>query len=586
MKINLDFYKEKQESLMQIEEEILKIIRENEKEKYQELAENDGRLDVLQALSMLRKNIINWYPIEKESNVLEINANFGELTEELCEKANKVISIEKSLKKVKAIEKRLEKTANLEVIVGKLKNIELQEKFDYILINSLEEQELLIEDYLQFAKKYLKNDGTILFTTDNEFGLKTYHINCKETKDKKCISRNRIEEVLRKFDMKNYKFYYPLPDYKMPNVIFTDKHMPSSESILRDFTLYDENDILVFSEREKYKKILKEDKNLFKVFANSYLVEISAKDNKIEFVSFGNSRKEKYRMKTVMLEDVVYKQNVTEKGKEHLERIKENIRILKDLNINLLDSYDEDKIYSNLIRKEKTLDRVLIQKSEDGRNEEAIELIEKFVAEIKEKLYKEEEKEKTTVFEKYHIEVEEDMNNKLHYTAFGIFDLIFQNCFYIDDKFYFYDQEWMEENIPIEFITYRSINYLANSKSEINREELYKKFGIIEYIEIFEKLEKILQEKIKDEYIWKIHTLNNTTVKNIYDTQIHYKNLKELAEKQLLNEQESKKIEINQRDKKIKELTDKINYMKNSKSWKMTKVFRFLKRGMNNERKE
>lgn len=540
----------------------------------------------LTALSTLRKNIINWYPIKKEANVLEINANFGEITEELCEKANKVIAIEKSKEKAKAIEKKLKNVNNLEVIAGDLKDIELQEKFDYILINSLEEQELLLEDHLQFAKEYLKDDGTILFTADNEFGLKTYNINCENTENKRYISKNKIEEILKEFGMDNYKFYYPLPNYKTPNVIFTDKHLPTSENILRDLTLYNENDILVFDEREKYKKILKDNKELFKLFANSYLVEISAKNNKIEFVSFGNSRKEKYKMKTVMLEDVVYKQNITEKAKEHLERIKRNIDILKRLDVNLLDSYDEDKIYSKLVKEEKTLDRVLRQKYEEGKKEEAINLIEKFVSELKEKLCKEEKEQGVTVFEKYDIKVEETTNKKLHYIKFGIFDLIFQNCFYIDDKFYFYDQEWIEENIPIEFIIYRSINYLANSKVEINREELYKKFDILEYIEIFEELEKILQEEIKDDYIWQIHTLNNTTVKNIYDTLVHYRNLKELAERELVNEQESKKAEINIREQKIKELTDRINYMQNSKSWKITKVFRDLKKELTTKGKK
>lgn len=581
MKINLDFYEGEQENLTLIEKEIVKIIKENKKEDYPEIIEKDGRLELLQALSEIRKNIINWYPLKEKSNILEINANFGEITEELCEKADKVISIENSKQKADAMRKRLEDICNLEVIVGKLEKITLQEKFDYILINGLEEQDLLLEDYLQFAKRYLKDDGTILFTTDNQFGLKTYNVNCEKVENKKYISKNKIEEILHQYNLNNYKFYYPLPNYKTPNVIFTDKNLPSSESILRDLTLYNKNDVVVLDERKKYKEILKEDVELFKFFANSYLVEISKENNKIEFVSFGNSRKEQYRIKTVMLEDKVYKQNVSEKGKEHLDDIKRNIQILKKLNINILDDYDDNTIFSKLIREE-TLDEVLIHKWEEGKKEEFILLIEKFINEIQKKLKKEDNSKTENIFERYNIEVKEDSNNKLNYVKYGLYDLIFQNCFYIDHEFYFYDQEWMEENVPIEFIIYRAINYLANSKMEINREELYIKFDLLEYIPIFEKLETILQEQIKDNYIWKVHAMNNMTVKNIYDTQVHYKNLKEQAEQQLLSE----KMEIKIRDEKIKELTDELNYMKNSKSWKMTKVFRYLKKNMNNERKD
>lgn len=581
MKINLDFYEGEQENLTLIEKEIVKIIKENKKEDYPEIIEKDGRLELLQALSEIRKNIINWYPLKEKSNILEINANFGEITEELCEKADKVISIENSKQKADAMRKRLEDICNLEVIVGKLEKITLQEKFDYILINGLEEQDLLLEDYLQFAKRYLKDDGTILFTTDNQFGLKTYNVNCEKVENKKYISKNKIEEILHQYNLNNYKFYYPLPNYKTPNVIFTDKNLPSSESILRDLTLYNKNDVVVLDERKKYKEILKEDVELFKFFANSYLVEISKENNKIEFVSFGNSRKEQYRIKTIMLEDKVCKQNVSEKGKEHLDDIKRNIQILKKLNINILDDYDDNTIFSKLIREE-TLDEVLIHKWEEGKKEEFILLIEKFINEIQKKLKKEDNSKTENIFERYNIEVKEDSNNKLNYVKYGLYDLIFQNCFYIDHEFYFYDQEWMEENVPIEFIIYRAINYLANSKMEINREELYIKFDLLEYIPIFEKLETILQEQIKDNYIWKVHAMNNMTVKNIYDTQVHYKNLKEQAEQQLLSE----KMEIKIRDEKIKELTDELNYMKNSKSWKMTKVFRYLKKNMNNERKD
>ena len=585
MKINLNFYKEKEEDLTQIEKEIIQKIHENEEEKYQEIIEKDGRLDILQALSIIRKNIINWYPFKENSNILEINTNFGEITSELCTKAIKVISIEKSKQKSEAVSKRLKNIKNLEIIVGNLNDIFLTEKFDYIFINGIEEHEYFLEKYLEFAKKYLKDGGTILFTTDNEFGLKTYNINCENLNNKRNISKNHIKNVLKKLDLNNYKFYYPLPNYKTPNVIFTEKHMPSQESILRDLTLYDKNDILVFDERKKYKEILKEDMKLFELFANSYLVEISDEDNKIEFISFGNSRKEKYRMKTVILENIVYKQNVDEKGKEHLEQIKENIKILKKSNINILDSYEEDKINSKLIRKEKSLDKVLINKFQEGKKEEFISLIEKFILEIREKLEKEDNKDIITVFEKYGIEIDDNMNSKFHYVKYGIYDLIFQNCFYIDNKFYFYDQEWMERNVPIEFIIYRSINYLANLNIEINREELYTKFNIAEYIQIFDKLEDILQEQIKDNFIWKMHASNNTTIKNVYDTQIHYKNLKAQAEIDLLKEQKAKKEEIEIRDKKISDLTKELNGIKNSRSWKATKIFRDIRETMNGERK-
>ena len=564
----------------EIQNTIIKYINEYNKEDYTKVIEKDDRIEVLYALSDIRENIINWYPFKENSTILEIGADFGQLTGFLCKNAAKVVSLEVSEEKRKAIAKRCEEFENL-ILVENIEEIE--EKFDYIIIENFNED---LERSIKSFGKNSNDNTTILFMVNNKYGLRSFDgIIDKEKNEQNRYSKKMIENILKKVGIQNYKFYYPLPNYKLPNVIFTDEHLPSEESIQRDFTLYDKKDILLFDEREKYKEILKEDKELFKFFANSYLVEISKEDNKVEFVSFGNSRKEKYRMQTVIIEDIVYKQNVNNDGKKHIEEIKENIDILKKLNVNMLDSYDESKIYSKLIRNEKSFDKVLIK--EFAENEEyALTLINKFFTEIKEKLCANNEKVEKNIFEKYNVNIEANKNDKLHYTPYGIFDLIFQNCFYINGEFYFYDQEWKEENIPVEFIFFRSINYLANSNSSIDRKKIYIKFGIIEYVDEFEKLEGVLQEKIKDNFMWKIHATNNITVKNVYDTLVHYKNLKAISEQELKNEKESKRVEIEIREQKIKELTDELNYMKNSKSWKMTKIFRDLKRNKRNERKE
>ncbi len=582
MKINCDFYEEQADV---IDEEIVHIIEEYNQEEYSKVIEGNDRIDVLYALSNIRKNLISWYTFNKNEDILEVNTNFGELTEELCLKAKQVISIEKSLKKANAVKSRLEKTKNLEIVVGNLNKIKLNKKFGYIIINGVEENDFTLGEYLEFCKKYLKDNGTILFTCDNKFGIRNTNVNCnRDTSNINNMSKKEIEEILKEYNFNNYKFYYPLPNYKVPNVIFTDKHLPNTESILRDLTLYDKNEVIVVDEREKYKEIINENKELFPFFANSFLVEITSNDNKVEFVSFSNSRKEKYRVKTIMYSDIVLKQYADKAAKSHFENIKKNIKILKKKNVDMLDTFDDDIIYSRLI-KEESLDKVLIEMFKAGKDEEAFKLIDKFINEIKNKLGETKEKVKTTIFKKYNIEISDELNSKLNYIKYGFFDIIFQNCFYIDNKFYFYDQEWMEENIPFEFIVYRSINYIANSNIKINRKNLYDKFKITEYLEVFDKLEFILQEEIKDKNIWNIHAANNTTVKNIFDTQTHYKNLKDFAEINLENERISKAKEISDRDKIIKDLTRELDSIKKSKYWKIIKLFSKKSKG-SKERKD
>ena len=173
MKINLDFYKEKQEELLPIDEKIIKIIEENEKEEYEKIIKKDLKLEIILALSEIRENILNWYPIKENATILEIEPNYGEITGLLCKKALKVVGIESNLEKAKAIEKRYKNQENLEIIVGNIENVNVEEKFDYItLIGTIENLNKIfkgtVEEYIEILKKYLKEDGKIILAVDNK----------------------------------------------------------------------------------------------------------------------------------------------------------------------------------------------------------------------------------------------------------------------------------------------------------------------------------------------------------------------------------------------------------------------------------
>ena len=547
-----------------------------------------------ESLSIINKNIINWYPWKENSKILEINANSGELTEELSCHADKVVAIEENKDKYKELQEKCQKLQNVKLVSDKLEDIELGENFDYILINSIKESQTL-EKILDYANKYINESGILLILLDNKFGLATF--NCKweeeEEKDRNIkMEKNAIEQMLKKQGFENYKFYYPLPNYKTPNIIYTDSYMPNEENILRDLTLYNENTVVVTDERNKYKEIINENVNLFSMYANSFLIEASKIPitNDIKYVSFGNSRKEKYRMKTIMNNEQVYKEPVLNEGKEHLQTIKNNIIILNRLGINVLDTFDENKIYSKLIKDVQSFDKILIEMAKENGTESILEIVQKFYIELESKLEKSEQI-LNTVFEKYNIEINEEIKKKLHFIKDGIYDLIFQNSFLINNEFYFYDQEWIEENIPIEFIIYRAIYYLGNSCSVINTDELYKRMNIYSYKDIFEKLENILQYQIKDEKIWKIHAESFKTIRSIHDTCVHYNNLRKIAENETLQlkeqlkntepEKEKLKQELEEKNHQIKDLEVQLNYVTSSKSWKMTEPLRNIRRKFN-----
>ena len=120
------------------------------------------------------------------------------------------------------------------------------------------------------------------------------------------------------------RFYYPLPDYKKPNVIFTDEQLPEYNSIDKYHPYYIENNDITFNEIDVFREILKTDKNMFTFFANSFLIEITKGecDKTYKYISFNNIRKEKYRLITKIADEYVEKQEVNEKAHKHYENIK------------------------------------------------------------------------------------------------------------------------------------------------------------------------------------------------------------------------------------------------------------------------
>lgn len=495
-------------------------------------------------IKKLEKNIISWYPFKYDSKMLCINVMSENIIDYL---KNKI----KTIREIDRIDG--ESTQD--------------EKYDYILVYGINKETCQLSECINYSKNHLNYGGIILLVCDNKNGLQFYNANFDKGVKEKKYSKQEIESELKECSFFNYKFYYPLPNYRSANVIFTDKNLPDEESINRDLTLYEENEIVVFDEREKYKEIIEENNELFSVFANSYLIELSEVENEIKYISFNNSRKEQYRVKTIMKDKEVYKKPYSEEAYKHFERIEDNIDILNKLGLNILDKFEDEKIISKIMPSDKQLDKIII----NSNYEDSINIIHKFKEELMTKLPIE-ENNNDNVFNKYKINVSDELNNNLNYTKYGLYDLIFQNCFYIDNEFYFYDQEWIEDNIPIEFIIYRAIEYLGNTSSKVKKEQLFKELEIDNYIVLFNELENYIQNEIKNNTIWTIHSQNGISMHDLYYTKVHYENLYNLSKNE--NEQLIKHIENIEKcneelEKRNFQLFNELNGIKNSKSWKI-----------------
>ena len=137
-------------------------------------------------------------------------------------------------------------------------------------------------------KKMLLEDGKLLLAIENKFGLK-YWAGCpedhtgiyfdglegyKNTESRvRTFSKEEINKIIFEAGFNKTEFYYPFPDYKFPNQIFSDKYLPKPEDIVSDYSTYDVSRLKLFDETSVYNQLIKNGK--FDFFSNSFFIEIS-----------------------------------------------------------------------------------------------------------------------------------------------------------------------------------------------------------------------------------------------------------------------------------------------------------------------
>ncbi|MDY5541124.1 MAG: class I SAM-dependent methyltransferase [Lachnospiraceae bacterium] len=272
-----------------IEDEILDMVRSGKDT--EEILRKDGRWPVLYHLSSLRENLLSWYPMEADANVLEIGAGCGAITGCLCRKAGHVDAIELSERRAKINAERNQEADNLTIYIGNFEDFVPERKYDYItLIGVLEycasyiHTENPYRDMLKKVRSYLKPDGQLIIAIENKFGMK-YWAGAKEdhtgryfegmedycnTSGVRTFTKIGLQRLLQKSGYGHLHFYYPQPDYKMPLTIYSDQYMPKAGDLRNITFTYDQDRMQLFREEAAYDSLCRDD--MFGYFANSFLV--------------------------------------------------------------------------------------------------------------------------------------------------------------------------------------------------------------------------------------------------------------------------------------------------------------------------
>ena len=452
--------------------------------------------------SVMRESILNWYEFRKDASVLEIITGESPVTED---------------SPVTGLLRRRCRTVN-SISFQEVK-FDVSEKYDYVVC--LEALECVSDpkSFLQGMMGLLSKDGRIILSVDNRFGLRYFcgsgekhtgipfmgingyyrntGINQIGEAEGRSFSIGELTLLLKDSGVQNYKFYYPVPDSLMPQMIFTDtwKNGINAAERLNDYNYNDEK-MLGIEHRIMSEMI---DAGALHFLADSFLVEVSPSGelSDIDYAVVTTDRGEEYGMATTIRSSGrVYKRPLWSAGEANLKKLYSYTEELSEKGVPVVRSelHMDERGYF--------LDMPLVRKT--GLTywmEEAVSEDQEIFVKIFDK-----------IFEYIKLAFSPDESGK----GRTFMDLAPCNCFMNEeenvapeDSLLFYDQEFISEDGTPEYAMYRTIKYFFQSsrkaREAFDSEKLYDRYGITPYRRMeFEEKEQTFISRLRNtkKYKW------------------------------------------------------------------------------------
>lgn len=515
---------------------ICSYIEKYQMEYYDELTGDDDRFPVFYNLSVLRTGLLNWYNFRADASLLEIGAGFGALTGMLCERCRYVAATERSKYRAQAIQKRFWEKDNLDIYVGDWSGIDFGRQFDYIVLNGILEragrgsrEKRIYAELLQGVSGLLKPDGVLLFSVENRYGIR-YFCGVDEPHTHRpfdginhypygtggySFSRQELIDIVELAGFTYHKLYYPLPDYKLPQLIYTDGYLPEKNLKERLIPYYVNQRHLIAVEADLYNDIA--ENHVFPFFANSFLMECpkDGRTGEITYAAISTDRgMERSFATTITSSHTVQKKPLSVLGRDNAVCLFKNIEDLRAHGIPVIQQHWEDgairmpfiewPTLSNCLKElmprdtvrfQEILDELygfILQSSEEtepGRNE----LRERALAAAKDG----EEKNKTAALEWGPVLKKAYM------------ELIPLNCFYEEKErqYLFFDQEFVREDYPAKYVLFRAIHYVycftPGAESCLPQKVLREKYGMEDTWEYYQEEERRFLDEVRNREVYR-----------------------------------------------------------------------------------
>lgn len=470
----------------------------------------------------LPKGLINWYEFHKGANALLVTG--GIIEKEYLQHGMQEVVLAEELQN----EGLIVSCMGMEEVLESSCSKEQYGKFDYVLMVGVLEYCKSPEKLLTALKGLLVQDGRLLLGTDNRLGIRYfcgdrdafternfdsienyYRINEADRKnlEGRAYSRMEIIQMLEKAGFVKHHFYSVLPELTMPQLIYSEDYLPEEELDVRYFPSYRSPDTVFLEEERLYTTLIRN--GLFHIMANSYLIECSTGEilSNIKHVTISMERGRENALATIIYQnDTVVKKAVYAEGQNKLQHLIENGGDLRKHGVPMIDAVLEGNNY--------IMPYIHGEAATEYFRNLLIHDKEKFLIELDsfyDLILRSSEHVPYEEIDWEHFDpdwmkrkADDPDRNKWRKIAYGdqkealgvilkkgYIDLVSLNCFRVNDKFLFYDQEFYIENLPANVILLRTIDfiYLGNSQMELilPRKKLQERYKLNEYLNLWQR---------------------------------------------------------------------------------------------------
>ncbi len=249
-------------------------------------------------LTSKRSQLLSGFSFDRRLRVLEVGCGCGAISRHLGENFDQVISVEGNINRARLAKARTRDLPSVSVICAPFQKLQFTQKFDVIFcIGVFEYSSAFIDGAdphdaaLKYFQDMLSPNGILIIAIENQFGLKYFngaredHLGVpfeglegyhKDASVARTFGKRELEDRIGKYFPK-MEFFYPFPDYKIPDCVLSAEFLasslagemvsqiPSSDYSGKRYDLWDEGSAAIELSRNR----------MLEFFSNSFLIVAS-----------------------------------------------------------------------------------------------------------------------------------------------------------------------------------------------------------------------------------------------------------------------------------------------------------------------